>query len=69
MNAESSDWKRFIPVSDELNAIYEEMDVLSKQQSYEQTDDILSPLPNRHISVFGLQSDESRIPHIEQELR
>ena len=69
MNAESSDWKRFIPVSDELNLIYEELDDLSKQQSFEESDGVPSPLTNRHVNIFDQSVKEDSIPHIEQQLK
>ena len=34
MNAESSDWKRYIPMSDELSSIYEELDISANTREY-----------------------------------
>lgn len=69
MNAESSDWKRFIPVSDELNSIYDEIDSLSKQTVFEESCDVAAPLANRHVHIFGSMNEESVIPPIEQQLQ
>lgn len=69
MNAESSDWKRFIPVSDELNSIYQEIDELTKQKSFEQTEEILSPPLNRGFNTFVPIPDQDSTTHLEQELK
>lgn len=69
MNAESSDWKKFIPISDDLNSIYEEMNSLSKLSSFEESSEVLPPLTNRHIHIFDSSEKKSTIPHIEQQLK
>ena len=69
MNAESSDWKRYIPISDELNSIYSEMESIAKEESFDKSSEILPPRTNRHIQIFGSTTEEKPAPHIEQQLQ
>lgn len=55
MNAESSDWKRYIPMSDELSSIYEELDLSANTREYPAEDGI-------EPAVDGLQLQRVRFP-------
>ncbi|MGYP000118189873 len=53
MNADSSDWKRFIPYSEELSALYDELDTCSENLYSGETTHILPPNASAHYDLFA----------------
>lgn len=53
MNADSSDWKRFIPYSEELSALYDELDTCSENLYSSETTHILPPNASAHYDLFA----------------
>ena len=53
MNADSSDWKRFIPYSEELSALYDELDTCSENVYAGNETSILPPNLSTHYSLFA----------------
>lgn len=68
MNAESSDWKRFIPYSDELSSLYDELDACAEPSIVENIMDILPPIPSMHYCVFAEASQERKKTYLENQL-
>ena len=56
MNTDSSDWKRFIPYSDELT-------------SWTESEGTLPVLTNRSIDIFEDIDLRPKVSHVEQQLR
>ena len=50
MNTDSSDWKRFIPYSEELSSLYDELDTCADRIVPDQADAILPPLASQHYN-------------------
>ena len=50
MNTDSSDWKRFIPYSEELSSLYDELDTCADRIVPDQDDAILPPLASQHYN-------------------
>ena len=68
MNAESSDWKRFIPYSDELSSLYDELDSCADFPTVENETDVLPPIASMHYDVFGTANQERPKTHLEKQL-
>ena len=55
MNTDSSDWKRFIPYSEELSSLYDELDTCADRIVPDQDDAILPPLASQHYNPMEKQ--------------
>lgn len=68
MNADSSDWKRFIPYSEELSSLYDELDSCAELPTVENETDILPPISSMHYDVFGTTNQQRPKTHLEKQL-
>ena len=70
MNTDSSDWKRFIPYSDELTRIYAELETcMNTPPSWTESEGTLPVLTNRSIDIFEDIDLRPKVSHVEQQLR
>ncbi|KAK8832335.1 hypothetical protein WA577_003208 [Blastocystis sp. JDR] len=69
MNAESSDWKRYIPMSDELSSIYEELDISANTREYPAEDGIEPAVDGCSYNVFDSLDLSIHPTHTEKELQ
>ena len=69
MNAESSDWKRYIPMSDELSSIYEELDISANTREYEAEDKIEPAVDGCSYNVFDALDLSIHATHTQNELQ
>lgn len=69
MNAESSDWKRYIPMSDELSSIYEELDLSANTREYPAEDGIGPAVDGCSYNVFDSLDLSIHPTHTEKELQ
>ena len=68
MNADSSDWKRFIPYSEELSALYDELDTCSENLYTGETTPILPPNASGHYDLFADANTKCSQSNLEQQL-
>lgn len=69
MNTDSSDWKRFIPTSDELNRIYKELETCMNAPSYEESEKAEPEPTDRSVDIFEDLDLHPKVSHVEQQLR
>lgn len=69
MNTDSSDWKRFIPSSDDLSRIYAELGTCVNTPAWTETEGTLPVLTNRSIDIFEDIDLHPTVSHVEQQLR
>lgn len=69
MSAESSDWKRYIPMNDELMSIYEELDNSANTREYETEDAIKPAVDGFSYNVFDSMDLSIHPTHTENELQ
>ena len=70
MNTDSSDWKRFIPYSDELTRIYAELETcMNTPPTWTESEGTLPVLTNRSIDIFEDIDLRPKVSHVEQQLR
>lgn len=68
MNTDSSDWKRFIPYSEELSSLYDELDTCADRVVPDSDDSILPPLASQHYGAFEGEDTGRRETHLEKQL-
>ena len=69
MNADSSNWKQYIPYSEELTRIYGELETCVNMPSWDDKEESLSSLEPQSIDVFEDLSMKPKPSHIEQQLK
>lgn len=69
MNAESSDWKHFIPTSDELPSVYEELDLSANKRDYDGKDEVAPVIDGFVYNVFDSLPADDGLTETEIELQ
>lgn len=69
MNAESSDWKHFIPTSDALSSVYEELDLSANKRDYDGKDEIAPVMDGFVYNVFDSLPADDGLTETEMELQ
>ncbi len=69
MNAESSDWKHFIPTSDELSSVYEELDLSANKRDYDGKDEVAPVIDGFVYNVFDSLPADDGLTETEIELQ
>ena len=69
MNAESSDWKHFIPTSDELSSVYEELDLSANKRDYDGKDEVAPVIDGFVYNVFDSLPADDGLTETEMELQ
>lgn len=69
MNAESSDWKHFIPTSDALSSVYEELDLSANKRDYDGKDEIAPVMDGFVYNVFDSFPADDGLTETEIELQ
>ena len=68
MNTDSSDWKRFIPYSEELSSLYDELDTCADRVVSDPDDSILPPLASQHYDTLEGEDAGRKETHLEKQL-